>query len=692
MRAYITYILIIFTSFFSLGQSTALDSLIKVFHTKYNTENKNDFATDTVFINYAHDICSGFLESNDLFNASKYNNIEQQLYEKTKLSSKNKRYLDRIRYRCVYARITILERKEGYNEALDLSFAILQTLDTITQKERVSLIEDEIGYIYYLFGNFPKALTFYTRSAELIKSTADASRIGAAYINLYGVYSAMGDNNTAIKYCFSALSCFKKINYKEGMRVAYGNLAMYYEGISADKALSYVLLSLQLRKGEIDYTNPGMEEKSLGSLYLIKSSTEKNQSKRKALLELSENNFKKALRVGEIVQNKAVLKDCYNGLAMLETEKKNFEKAYEYVRLYNSFKDSLHSEENSKASYKSLIKYEFNKKEQHQQLLLDKKEAIKQKELEKQRVQKNFFILGFILVSVFALFAFRSFKAKQKAHRIITDQKHEVEKQKLIIETKQLQLVQSITYAQRIQNNLLKSEADLQSIIPESFIIFKPRDIVSGDFYWFTKTENNDVIIVLGDCTGHGVPGALLSMIGITSLNEIVNHQKNYDPGDILNRLSIDVHDAFSKDNMQHKSDGMDFSVCRISQVQKKLYFAGVNQSLYVFNSASGLNKIEPQINSINGIFDINRNDKIKSEVLDLNGDSFFYLLSDGIIDQIGERTGKKYLSKRFEESLYSENLNETILNQKENIINKLDDWQGNYKQIDDISLIGFKI
>jgi serine phosphatase RsbU (regulator of sigma subunit) len=304
----------------------------------------------------------------------------------------------------------------------------------------------------------------------------------------------------------------------------------------------------------------------------------------------------------------------------------------------------------------------------------------------------NFFIIGFILASIFGIFVFRGFKAKQKAHKIITKQKKEVENQKLIIETKQSQLLQSIIYAQRIQGNLLKSEVELKSIIPESFIIFKPRDIVSGDFYWFTKTDNNDVIIVLGDCTGHGVPGALLSMIGITSLNEIVNHQKQYDPGDILNRLAIDVRDAFYKDNVQNKTDGMDFSVCKISRAENKLYFAGVNQSLYVFNEKTGLKKIEPQINSVNGIFDIGSGEKINPETVELNADSFFYLLTDGIIDQIGEKTGKKYLSKRFEESLFTENVNNNILMQKENIINSLALWQGNYKQIDDISLIGFKL
>lgn len=666
------------------------DSLVKVFHFKFENENAGTAAADTVFANYAHDICSNYLDVNDLFSAYKYNTIEQQIYEKLKFSYPNKAYLTRAQYRCAYSRISILERRESYNEALDLSFALLKTLDSTVQKERFALVEDEIGYIYYLFGNFPRALVFYTRSCELIKQTGDPKRIGAAYINLYGVHSALGDRTTAIKYCFSALNCFKKINYKEGMRVSYGNLAMYYENTNPDKALSYVLLSKELRNGEVDYTNPGMEDNSLGTLYLRKASTEKNAVKRNEYLNLSETHLKEAKRIGEMLHNKGVLKDCIYSLAALEHERKNFETAFDYIILYNQYKDSLRGEENSNASYKSLLKYEFDKKEQKQRDLMDKKEALKQKEVEKQKIQKNFFIGGFILVSICAIFIFRSYKGKQKANRVISQQKTEVETQKQIVETKQSQLLHSINYAHRIQDNLLKTEEDLRKLIKDSFIIFKPRDIVSGDFYWFTKTDGNDVIIMLADCTGHGVPGALLSMIGITAINEIVNHQKVYDPGEILHRLSSDVHDAFSHGDSATKMDGMDISVCKISYSQNKLFFAGVNQSLYVVDKNNSIKKLEPQVNSINGIFDIRPDEKIVPTELILESGTGFYLFSDGIIDQIGEKISKKYLSPRFEVSL-KEN-SETIFERKDIIEKRLAEWQGNHKQIDDISVIGFSL
>jgi len=674
----------------SFAQCREADSLIKIFRGKYTTENKNDLSSDTTFLNCSHSVCRSYLGVNDLYNALKFNIIERQFYDKIKLYSNDNVFLDRALYNIMYQRILIYERKEGYNDALDLAFTLLKHYEGAGQPERCAIIEDEIGYIYYLFRNYKKSLEFYQKSSELIKATNDAFKIGNSYNNLYGVYAAMGDKTTAIKYCFSALACFKKINHKEGMRAAYGNLATYYENINIDKALDYMLQSQALKPANTDIVNPGLDENVLGNLYLKKASLEKNAEKKKEFLEQSEICYSKAQRIARALVNKNVMKDCLNGFANLESEKGNFDKAYRYVRLYNVYKDSLIGHENTAASVNSLLKYEFDKKEREQQMLVEKKEAVKQKEFEKQKILKNFFILGFMVVSVLAVFVFRGLKAKQKAHRIISKQKAEVENQKQIIETKQSQLLHSINYAHRIQDNLLKSEADLQSILPESFIIFKPRDIVSGDFYWFTKTESGDTIIILADCTGHGVPGALLSMIGITAINEIVSHQKVYEPGEIMRRISADVHDAFSKDKSVTQMDGMDFSVCKISPAKKKVYFAGVNQGFYFFTQTGGLTKIEAQINSINGIFDIKPNEKIDPREVDLKEDSFFYMLTDGIIDQLGEKSGKKYLSKRFEESLISTEKNVTV--QKNNITKALADWQGDYRQIDDISVIGFKI
>jgi serine phosphatase RsbU (regulator of sigma subunit) len=687
---FLFFILFICSGFF--GQSKKLDSLIKDFHAKYSGRNNSDAREDTVFINYAHQLADEYLGINDLFGALKYSKIEGQFYEKIKDYSKDKVYLEKLLFRYVYSRITILERKENYHEALDLCFSLLKHYEGANQKVRTATLFDEIGYIYFTFKNIEKALFYYQKSNELLLKTDDALGLGASYLNLYGAYAAMGDNITAIKYCYSALSCFKKIDYFPGMRASYGNLAMYYENINIDKAIANMELSLELKSDSIDMLNPGLDETTYARLLIKKARYEKNPSHKKEFLTKAEGFLERAQKIAKLLKNKTVLKEALGSLAELEKEKGNFEKAFNYSRLFANYKDSVLSDKDNNASASSMMKYEFDKKEQEQKLIAEKKEAIKQKELEKQKIQKYFFIIGFIIVSFFALFAFKSFKSKQKSHRIIFEQKSEVEKQKMIIENKQSQLLQSINYAQRIQDNLLKSETGLRNIFPDSFIIFKPRDIVSGDFYWFTKTAAGDVIVAIGDCTGHGVPGALLSMIGLTSLNEIVNHQKKYDPGDILNRLSIDVHDAFSKEDNKHKIDGMDFSVCKISPSKNKLSFAGVNQSLYYYNKATGLGKIEPQISSINGIFDISRDEKIKSEKIDLVPGTCFYLFSDGIIDQIGEKSGKKYLSKRFEESLFSDAAATDLSLQKQNILNALNDWQGGYKQIDDLTVLGFRV
>jgi serine phosphatase RsbU (regulator of sigma subunit) len=645
-------------------------------------------------MNLAHKVATFYLEQNDLYNAYKYNNVEQLFYEKMSHESyggKTTEYMNRVLYHCIYQRISILEKKQSYNEALDLAFNLLRTYESHgLQTERTAKLEEEIGYIYYLFGNYEKALSFYLKAIDVIKTTNDLFKIGSVYNDLYGIYSAMGDKNTAIKYCFSALNCFKKVNHREGVRVAYGNLTMYYQDLNVDKALAYELQSLEMRGDSVDFDNPGLDELTLGKLYQKKAAIEKNPTKKKEFIALSEKSFGKACRIGKWLNDKSILKDYMEGMALLEKEMNNPEKAFEYMRQFAMYKDSLISEQNNTASINSLLKYEFNKKEREQQLLVEKREALKQKEFEKQKILKNVFIGGFIFAALFGLFVFGGFKNKQKAHRIISTQKNEVERQKKMVEDKQSQLLHSINYAQRIQNNLLKSENDLRDILPESFIIFKPRDIVSGDFYWFTKTGSDEIIIILGDCTGHGVPGALLSMIGITAINEIVNHQQITDPGIILQRLSTDIHDAFSKDQNLVKTDGMDLSVCRIIPSEKKLFFAGVNQCLFICEK-NGVIKAEPQVNSVNGIFDIQSDQNINVQKFDIAEGNSFYLFSDGVIDQIGESTGKKYLVKRLQDLICAQAPGK-MKDQKESILKEMSDWQGNYRQIDDICMIGFKI
>jgi len=262
----------------------------------------------------------------------------------------------------------------------------------------------------------------------------------------------------------------------------------------------------------------------------------------------------------------------------------------------------------------------------------------------------------------------------------------EINQQKDIIELKNRDITDSIRYAQRIQNALLPSYEMLKESFADSFILFKPRDIVSGDFYW-VKKKNGEVIIVAADCTGHGVPGAFMSMLGISFLNEIVDKNNITEPGRILNLMREAVISSLRQWQVDSESrDGMDIALCKISYDQNKLLYAGANNPLWIIR---------------NGEFSEHRADRMPIAIYDemneftthsinlQQGDSI-YMFSDGYADQFGGPNGKKFKYKPFQELLIS--LQEKNMEEQKKILDKtIEEWQGDFEQIDDIIVVGLK-
>jgi len=455
------FILFIFSFSFvfnSFGQSPRADSLVKIFHSKYNTENKNNPASDTTFANYAHEITNLYLQTNDLYNAQKYNNLEKLFYEKLKLTYDNKNYLDRILYRCTYSTIGILEGKENYNGALDLCFTLLGSIDSVHHAKNLARTLDDIGYIYYQFGNYSKALHFYEKSSVIFERLGNKGDMGSANINLYGVHSALNNSAAALKYCLKAIECFKNSNSEKGLKAAYSNLALFYENINLDTALYYVSLSKKLNIPEEDYANLGIEDNTLGNIFLKKAKTENEPAKKKSLMDSSAKYLNLAKQTGESFGSNSLLKDCFRTFSLLETEKRNFEKALHYINLSNAHQDSLREEENRNAAFKSLLKFEFNRKEAAAKAEQEKKDAVAEAEKRKERLV--LLLVCFVLLTVlfFAAFVFRSLKNTKKQKALIEIKNKE-------IEDKNKDILDSMRYARRIQNSLLPTEKYISRII-----------------------------------------------------------------------------------------------------------------------------------------------------------------------------------------------------------------------------------
>jgi serine phosphatase RsbU (regulator of sigma subunit) len=268
---------------------------------------------------------------------------------------------------------------------------------------------------------------------------------------------------------------------------------------------------------------------------------------------------------------------------------------------------------------------------------------------------------------------------------LLYKQYRQKQKINILLSVKNKEITDSINYARRIQNAILPPVEALTATFPDSFILYKPKDIVSGDFYWIAENEN-DVLIAAVDCTGHGVPGAFMSIVGYKLLNQIVVDKGIVQPDLVLNELSKGISEFFRK-NQPETKDGMDISLCKINKHNHQLQFAGALHSLYLFH--------KNQFHEVKGnkihIGDYNESNRYTHHSFDLTAGSSFYLFTDGYADQFGGLDGKKFKYKMFQQllgSLQSRSMKE----QSEILDETIEDWRGDLEQVDDIMVIGVRM
>lgn len=269
----------------------------------------------------------------------------------------------------------------------------------------------------------------------------------------------------------------------------------------------------------------------------------------------------------------------------------------------------------------------------------------------------------------------------------VVRQKEEIERQSEKMEELYQDVTASIRYAKRLQDSILPQESFINRILPESFVLFKPKDIVSGDFYWFSESEDK-IFFSSVDCTGHGVPGAFMSLIGANALNQAV--QKNNSPDLLLNELNRLSSEAMNKseEGRDKVRDGMDVAMCSISKDFKTLEYAGANNPLYIVRGG------EIQVTKADKFaiasFDHGEH-QYSNHVFELQKGDLIYVFSDGYADQFGGSKGKKFMYKQFRDTLI-EIKDQSMAKQKEILNDKIESWRGEFEQVDDILVIGVRI
>ncbi len=436
---------------------------------------------------------------------------------------------------------------------------------------------------------------------------------------------------------------------------------------------------------------------------------------------IAENLFLQSLASASLFKNSEQALFSYQYLAKIYDQQKNYEKSKEYLNLYIEELNNRF-EVVSQQGFAEIILTFQNEEKQKRIVLLEKEDALKSQSLKNKQQQIYGAILAMGLLVAFAFLLLFFVQRQKKANKLLNEQNrkinlqkkeietqsrilekatHDLVRQKDEIENKNKKITSSITYASRIQKSMLSLNQVFERYFSEHFVLFKPKETVSGDFYWisrikeqkptlFKKNEDHEKIIVaVVDCTGHGVPGAFMSMLGDAYLNQIVNIQHIYSPEKILEELHVAIRTTL-KQAQTDNNDGMDVALCLINKVDKTLEYAGAkNPLVYVQNGE--MHRINGNMNSIGGL----QKEKIRvfdKHIVDITSKTYIYLYSDGFQDQFGGEYCRKYMAKPFRDLLFK-NYKEPMDKQKELLLEELNKWKGKKQpQMDDITVVGFTL
>jgi len=622
-----------------------------------------------------------------------------------------------------------------YEQALEYYFKSLKINKEIGNKKEIALNYNNIGAIYGKQDNYEQALKYHFKSLKINKEIGNKKEIALNYNNIGAIYGKQDNYEQALKYHFKSLKINKETGNKQEIALNYRNIGYIYFRLNDNKkSLNYAFKSLELNEeiGAIGFTTEPLI--LIGQIY----QKQKNW-------QLAKKYLKKGLNIAQETKYIILIRDASESLSQVEKELGNYQAAYEYHVLYKQMSDSLFNEEKTKKLTSLELNYEFEQEKDSIQTVNQTKQKLLEKDIEnRQNMQIATFIgLGLSVALVIVLvFFFRNQKLNnQKLNqanqeikvtneelknaneeiKVTNEELNTVNEEvqainetlKLTLDTVEEQrdeILSSIQYAQRIQSSILPREEYFQSLLPEYFVFFKPRDVVSGDFYWLTKIEERaifeeaitksgsrkilkevmpeKIILAAIDCTGHGVPGAFMSMVGNDLLNSIVKDKHVFQADKILKQLHKEVRQALQQKETQ-TNDGMDMALVSIDLENKILEFSGAkNPLIYIQNGE--LQKIKGDIFGIGGEQrEIER--VFKLHKIDISQPTTFYLFSDGFQDQFGGEQGRKFMTKRFRKLLFKIH-QKPMQEQKQILENTLQKWMGKENQIDDILVIGVRV
>lgn len=565
----------------------------------------------------------------------------------------------------------IYKKTSEYQEAIKYYQVCLNINEGIGDSIQIAYALLNIANVYYTFGiDYEKALVTYQKAYELLV-TLKPDQAPLVLNNIALIYQKRKDYKKALEYLNRAFEMFKKDNNIWGLIQSESNLAsVYIETGDFAKALKFNRDALRMCIEIQDNLTASVILKDQALIYFkMGRFTESINSYQEALEKMKQMNLKKETA------------DVFRDLSDVYAHVNNFKEAYFAFKEYSTLKDSILGEDYLKQIQELEKKYESDKQ----------KQKIEAQQAENRRQQFINYILSvfIVVILVFAFLLFKQFNEKKKANILLARQNDEITEQRDQIFHQKKEITDSIHYASRIQQAVLPPQHILSSYFSEYFVLFKPRDIVSGDFYWMNEKDNR-VIFTASDCTGHGVPGAFMSMLGMAFLNEIVTKGEFENAADILNQLRNHVVNSLHQrgENSSQTKDGMDIALCIFDKEKRELHYSGAFNSMYLIRNGE---LIEGNADRMPiGVHELIGN-LFTNHVFHLQPGNSVYVFTDGYEDQFGGEKGKKFMAKKFKQLLID--IQHNSLKDQQNILDRtIEKWRGEIDQIDDILVLGVRV
>jgi serine phosphatase RsbU (regulator of sigma subunit) len=730
---------------------TEIDSLYRLLSSSNNTADKIEKHIQIAFA-YSNVPDSAVVHLNKSLSLAKslddetviidtYHNYVEIIYDYPKLPFSDKILTEYVEYAKSIKDtnnilIAIIYKGLWYKKSNQLDLAINEYKKGIVYTEewsnqlqrnkRISTIYQNISSAYCDNINYEAGLDYLFKSLKLNQEANDSLSIAHSYANIGIYYSRLDLLESSKEYHQNAITILERLEGASLLAGEYSNLAQInIELKQFDNVEEHLFKGVDLNISSNNTYWLAINYQTLGEYYNTIGDWEKESIYRQKALEISlENDYKELLiyhyqskgskflgkkdfdsallytlkgyHLSIEIESKSDERNICEALANIYIEMNEPDSAYKYLKQYLFLYDSLDDRDyaidmvkkQSKNTYQLQLKNDSIISANEQSLLRQKIESEKlEKQNEKKRNTLLMWIGGALILLV--VFMIAMYFDKRKSGKLIEKQKIEVERQKDLLEEKNSEILDSISYAKRIQSAILPSNTEVNRLLKDAFILYLPKDIVAGDFYWLEETEES-IIFAAADCTGHGVPGALVSVVCNNALNRSVREFGLRSPGKILDKTRELVIEQFQKSETK-VSDGMDIALCSLSRKTQDngnmtIEYSGANNPLWIVRNSE---LIETKANKQPVGRYIHSNPFTTHEIAIEKGD-MIYTFSDGYPDQFGGDKGKKLKSSNFKKLLI-EIASKSSEDQKEHLTTFLQTWTGNIEQIDDICIIGVR-